>query len=96
MGCLQQRLRLHTGLGHPVTGVWASWLGFDSPHAVGTGTRQGSLEERQEWVHLRTETGPWGEHLGKLPLCSAGPPQGESVPSQTVRDIPELPCALST
>lgn len=84
MGCLQQRLRLHTGLGHPVTGVWASWLGFDSPHAVGTGTRQGSLEERP------------GEHLGKLPLCSAGPPQGESVPSQTVRDIPELPCALST
>lgn len=79
LGCLQQRLRLHTQTGAPSEGVWASWPGSASPHAVGAGAQQGCSEERQEWVHLRTETWPRGEQLGNHP-CALLAPHRASLP----------------
>lgn len=89
LGCVQQCLRLHTRTGAPRDGVWGSWPGSASPHAMCAGTPQHCLEERQErgesemQEHLRTEIWPWGEHQGKHPCALVAPQRASlSLPKQ--------------
>lgn len=52
-----------------------SWPGSAHPRAAAAATRQRCSEERQERVHLRTETWPRGERQGKHPCSLLGPPR---------------------